>query len=363
MLPPLRSHSWIATVAILAALAVPQSRAEAQQSDPVEDLIRSVVNDVNDLRYAQAIRGGREILAAAASLRPTQEVTLRFALAAAYYPESEGEQSPDSALAQLVRVVRVAPDADMPVVLAWPGLDSLFSLARTRTLSVVLRPARDSFVVTATGAPASTIPAVASRPVRFRLSTRRVGGAEVTHMASSTPSARTELALRTAEGDRVLLERGEYELIVTATDSERGDSAQSVRRIQVEGMAPVLLPLPQLDSARLRPEQRKPQPWRIAAAGGAMALATFVIAEGMRARGPIASASAADPRAGLIGLSIIGATGWAIWRDREGSDLDAIEANTAARALHERSFSAATAENNRRLAAHRVTVKFLGEGR
>lgn len=344
----------------LSLLVAPLGATRAQNADPVDELIRAVLNDVGGLKFADAIRSGHAILGAASALHPAQEATLRFAMAAAFYPEFEGVQRPDSALAQLVRVVRVAPDAELPIVLAWPGLDSLFALARMRTLAVVMRPASDSFAVV-NGAPVA-LPVIASRPVRFRLSTRRIGGAEVTHMESSTPSATVELSLRAADGGRVLLERGEYELIVTAIDAS-GDSVRYARRMQVDGAAPTLLPVPQLDSARLRPETRESHPWRTAAVGGGMALATFVIADGMRATGNIATATTSDSRAGLIGLSMLASTGWAIWKDRDGTDEDAVQANQAVRSLHERSVSAANAENARRLAAHRVTVKFVGEGR
>jgi len=347
---------------LLSLAALPTAHAQSQQPDPIDELIRRVVNSVNDLRYAEAIREGREILTAASSLRPMQEQTLRLYLAAAYYPESESEQMPDTALAQFERVLRLAPDADLPVVLAWPGLDSLFTVARSRVFSVALRPTVDSFVVIGT-APSPVMPVVASRPARFRLSTRRIGGAEVTHSESSTPSARAELSLRAVDGSRVLLERGDYEMVVTAVDAERGDSAQVTHRIRVEGSAPALLPLTVLDSARIRAEEIKPRPWRTAAVGGAMALATFVVADGMRATGRIATETTSDSRAGLVGLSILGATAWAIWTDRSGTDQEAIDDNNALRALHEREVSAERSENARRLAAHRVTVRLLGEVR
>jgi hypothetical protein len=353
----------VRAVLLLSCVAISTARAQSPQASLVDDRIQRVVNSVNDLRYEEAIRDGREILGSSSSLRPQQEVTLRFALAAAHFPESDGPQLPDSALVHLERVLRLAPDAtELPVVLAWRGLDSLFAVARSRGLHVAFRPTVDSFVVVGT-ATSPAIPVVASRPARFRLSTRRVGGAEVTHSASSTPSARAELSLRAVDGGRAVLERGEYELLVTAVDPQRGDSVQSVRRLIVDGAAPTLVPVPMLDSARLRPEERTPRPWHIAAAGGTMALATFFIADGMRATGNIATATTSDSRAGFVGLSILGVTGWAIWNDRKGTDPDAVSANDAVRALHERSLSAATSENARRLAAHRVTVKIAGEGR
>jgi hypothetical protein len=64
-----------------------------------------------------------------------------------------------------------------------------------------------------------------------------------------------------------------------------------------------------------------------------------------------------------VGLSILGATAWAIWTDRSGTDQEAVDDNNALRALHERDVNAERSENARRLAAHRVTVRILGEVR
>lgn len=348
---------------LFSLVALRPARAQTPQSDPVDALIRRVVNAVNDLRYTDAIREGRELLSAASSLRPQQEIRLRFALAAAYFPEAEGVQSPDAAVMQFERVLRIAPDAELPAVFAWSGLDSLFTIARARApLAAVIRPNVDSFALRGDSA-SPLIPVVASRPVRFRLSTRRIGGAEVTHSESSTPSARAELSLRAVDGGRVLLESGEYELLLTAVDPERGDTVRNVSRLRVEGAAPALTPVPMLDGARIRPETLTPHPWRIAAVGGVMSLATFVIADGMRATGRIATESTADSRAGLVGLSILGATGWAIWADRAGTDAEAVRLNAADRAVHEQKVTAVTKENARRLAAHRVTVQLIGGGR
>lgn len=353
---------FVRVMLVALSALLPATRLAGQQSDPVDDLIRRVVNDVYDLRFANAIRAGRELLSASAALRTEQELTLRLALAAAYYPDVEGEQSPDSALAQFARVLRIAPDAGLPEVLAWTGLDSLFATARLRTLAAVLRPSVDSLTLVGE-VPSTGIVAVASRPVHFRLSTRRIGGesTEVTHAMGARPSALAELSLRAVDGDRVLLDRGEFELVLTVTDPATGDSSVVTRRISAEGAAPTLLPLPHLDSSSLRPESRTPRPWPIAAAGSVMALATFAIADGMRATGPIGSAESTDARSDLIAFAILGATSWAIWVDRAGDDPEAATANAAVRALHERSLAAVHEENARRLGSHQVTVRFLGE--
>ena len=90
---PFRMRSLRNIALICTMCALPFAGARAQQTDPVVDLIRRVLTDVNDLNYPRAILGGNAILSAGSVLQPQQEVALRLALAVAFYPESEGRHS------------------------------------------------------------------------------------------------------------------------------------------------------------------------------------------------------------------------------------------------------------------------------
>lgn len=344
----------LALVALLVA-AVPVT---AQQGDPVEDLLRRVVNDVNDLRYADALRAGRELLGAG-SLRAAQEVRLRLALAAAHFPEDGGTPLPDSAVAQFERVLQLAPDAELPVVLAWPGLDSLLRVARQRVLTLAVRGAADSLAV---GREGVTLTLVTSRDVHLRLSTRRRDGRiEVLHDEAATSSRRAVLTLYALRDGIPLLAAGEHELTIAATDPLRGDTARLVRRILVEGAPPALEPTPVLDSTRLVPERVPAARGRVALSGAAFALATVGVSAALRGGGEISRVRGADARAMLVGGGIVAATTWAVSRETTGTDERAVRANADLVAEHQRATARVSASNARLLNAYRVTVRWQPE--
>lgn len=342
-------------------LMVAASRLAGQAPDVTDELIFRVLADVADFRYGEAIERGRQLLAPGTRLTPAQEIRLRTALAAAFYPDFDGDPRPDSALAQLDRVIRLAPDAQLPITLSWPGLDSLLEVSRARTFAVVLRSDADSLGVDGTG---TLLTVVASRPASLRLDTRAVGTRSLQRQdASGERVASARLRVRAHDGRQVLLARGDYDLIVTAVDPTRGDSVQSVRRIIVDGSAPALLPPPVLDSARLQLERRDPHPWRTALLGAGFAVVTAVVAEGGRAEEPVRSAFAGDSRAGLVAIAALTAGAIAAWTDRDGVDREAVAFNAALRSAHERALAAALAENARRLDGHRVSVHLGPAGR
>lgn len=175
----------LATLACTAAFAQP---LRAQSADPVDDLINRVIADVNDLRYADAIRRGNEVLTYTRTMRPAQYALLRTALAAAFYPEETVAQQPDSAIAQFVAGLKVLPDLSLPIELRWAGLDSLLAVARTRTLAVTV--AMDEQALVGPDGRGS-ISVESSRPARFVLRTNSLGSAAVARQAATTSGATT----------------------------------------------------------------------------------------------------------------------------------------------------------------------------
>jgi hypothetical protein len=357
-----RTLSLAHLVAGALLLLPPVARAAAQGTNPVDDLILRVVSDVSDLRFGDALTRGREILAAGTTLRPQQEITLRIAMAAAFFPDFGGDQQPDSALTQFDRVVRIAPDAEIPITLAWDGLDSLLQVARARTFVVVVRPPMDSVAIG--GERRAEIEVVATRAARYRLATRRVGGSVTyVHSVWSTPASSAQLALRADDGTHVLLEPGAHDVFVTAVDPVGGDSITVVRRAVVTGTRPSLLTTPVLDSAQLQQEESRPRPFRTALTGLLFGGFAVVVANEARGAEPLRSAFAADNRAGLVGGAILLAAVGAIWMGRDGRDEAAITYNAAVREAHARALAAAESENRRRLAQYRATMVIAGEGR
>lgn len=335
--------------------------AQAQETSPIDDLIVRVMADLNDLRYADAIRRGYEVFAfAGRTMRPEQEVRLRSTMAAAFYPEEAESQRPDSALAQFDAVIRLAPDATLPVEIRWAGLDSLLEVSRRRTFAVVVRPAADQELAGPTGR--GHIEFVASRPVRARL--RSVaGGRTMVQDTLAAPARSGRLAFRALDGRTVTLPPGTAEFVLVVSDPTSRDSVVARRTATVEGAALTLVPAPTLDSTRLKPETSKPRRVRTALTGILFATATSIIATSGRGEEPVRSAFNADGRATLITLGILGATVGTYWLDKGVPDPAAIAANAQVRTAHRTAVDAADTENRKRLESFKVMVKFQPETR
>jgi hypothetical protein len=115
----------VALLAIVGSLS-------AQQTSPVDDVLDRMFSDVNDFRYADAVRRGEEAAAITRAMSRTQQVRYRGLMAAAYYPEESTFQRPEAALRELDALIRLVPDAQLPQELFWRGLDSLLSVSRSR---------------------------------------------------------------------------------------------------------------------------------------------------------------------------------------------------------------------------------------
>ncbi len=345
----------------LVMAAVPRVGAQATPS-PTDDLIARVRADVNDLRYADAIRRGREVFSFAPNMRPAQVIALRGAMAAAFYPDEVEAQQPDSALAQLTAIIQLAPDATLPVELRWSGLDSLFSVARSRTLSVAMRPAVTDSLTGVDGR--AFVSVVASRPVRYRLRVHRLpSGASVLHDTTTTPDVRGQLGYRAHDGRQPLLAEGEYEFVVTAVDVATGDTASVRHNATVTGAAMVAVPTPVLDTTKLLPEFAKPPRGKMVATSLIFAGLTGAIASAARAEEPIASAYKTDGRAIFVSVAMIGAAVGGFWLDKGSVSVENLQANMTLRAAHLKALQDADAEHARRVANYRVMVQIRPEAK
>lgn len=357
-MPPLRSLVRLAFAVALAApvtLAAQNPAPATAALSPLDELILKVESDLSDLRYAEAIRRGRELFGFTQSFTPAQEVRLRSALAAAYYPDEPEFQRPDSAVAQFVSLLRAVPDATIPIEMRWSGLDSLFDVAAARTHAVRIEPGAPQVLVGEAGR--GTVRVLASRPSRFRLRISPVaGGPARLHDSTSTAERSATLSFRALAGRNVLLAPGEYELAVVAIDPVTRDSVVLRRTARVEGAALALVPAPVFDASTLRPE-KKPASWikTIALSAGAAALTIvggelFLAASGEEGDEELVAA------VGGVGLIVGGLTALAVHRSK--ADPAAAAANVELRAAHRRAVDAADAENQRRYATYQVTVQY-----
>jgi hypothetical protein len=355
MLTRLKLAARVTPFAAAALLAVASTRLGAQGSDPIDDLITRVLADLNDLRYADAIRRGREVLATGRTMSPAQEALLRSTIAAAYFPEEADAQRPDSAIAQFTAALAVQPDLTLPVELRWPGLDSLLTVARSRSF-VLLASAEPQTIVGPDGR--GRVEVQSSRVARFTLQTSLLGSAVAARQdVTTTAGTRATLQFRAHDGRDVLLTRGEYVATIVATDPVRGDSVLLRRRMLVDATPIMFVAPPALDSARLRPETRRPSFRRTFVTSLVLGTATFVVAalnneddfgEDFR------------PNSGKVALGAgVFAVGMSTyWLRGERRDERAVAANREVRDAHRRAVEAADAENSRRIRDYRVTVSF-----
>lgn len=356
-----RRHAIAATVASCVAALTNTAPLRAQQADPVDDLITRVIADVNDLRYADAITRGRELLTFSKTMRPAQEALLRSVLAAAYYPEETDAQQPDSAIAQFAAGIRVQPDLALPIELRWAGLDSLLSVARARTFAIVVSADEQSLV--GPGATAA-LSVHSSRPARFTLRTSLLGSAVQTPQSSTTAAdTHASLSYRAHDGRDLLLAPGEYVATIVAVDPNTGDSTVVTRRVLVEGAPLLIVAPPAFDSTQLRPETSKPPMLRTMLTALAVGTATFIIGSLGGGDDDFGDDFEPDGRSIVVGLAIFGAGASTYWLDKGKADPEAVAANTALRDAHRKAVEDAAAESARRLREYRVTVKFPVEAR
>lgn len=356
-----RTRQFLIALSLATAGAGGTAPLGAQNADPVDDLIARVIADVNDLRYADAIKRGYEVFTFAPTMRPAQEALLRSALAAAFYPEETASQQPDSAIAQFVAGIRVQPDLNLPIELRWAGLDSLLGVARARTFAVVISADEQSL----TGPEGrGSITVQSSRPARFVLRTNLMGSAAAARQ-DSTASADTRgtLRFRAHDGRDVLLAPGPHVATIVATDPVTGDSAVVTRRLTVEGAPLILIAPPALDSTKLRPETSRPPMLRTALTALAFGTATFIIGSLGGGDSDFGDDFEPDGRSIFVGLAIFGAGVGSYWLDKGKTDPEAVAANTALRDEHRKAVDAAAAESEKRIREYRVTVKLAGEAR
>jgi hypothetical protein len=356
-----RSLPLLGLLLLVGALARP-AHAQAPEASPLDDLIARVRADVNDLKYPEAIARGREVFAFARTARPAQLIALRHAMAAAFYPEEREAQNADSALAHLRASVRLQPDVQLAAELKWAGLDSLLEVARRTTFAVALRPNTADTLVGPDGR--GTISFIASRPARYKLRIRALpNGASMAQDSVMTPTASGRLTYRAHDGRAAMLGAGQYEILVTAYDSASTDSLVIRHDAEATATNIALVPRPMLDTTKLQQEFAKPKRVGLVLTSLLYATSTFMIASAARAEEPILSGFGTDGRSTFVGIAILGAGVGGFWLDKGSVNAEALKANLDLRIAHRTAVQAAEAENRRRIAEYRVTVRIRPEAR
>lgn len=347
----------------LAALVPSGARAQVQAraASPVDDVLDRITGDINDLRYADALRRGRAIAGSERQLSLARRVRWRLLMAAAFYPDDERRhQHPDSALRHLSALVRIAPDAHYQPEMRWRGLDSLLDVARTRTLGAVARAPASQRIGGTTAA--GRVDVIATRRVRVAVAVVDAGGTVLQHASATGDSVRLEL--RANDGRHVLLPPGGHDLVLVAHDLENErDSVVTRYALVVEGDPPLLEPEPPLAPSALLPERIAPARGPLIAKGVVFTGLTLAIATAGRGDATLRDRFPADSRAYLVGGAIVAGVA-AIIATAQSRPIPAnVAANASTRAEHDRSIARVLEVNRGRLRTHVVTVRIAPEPR
>jgi hypothetical protein len=353
-----------AVAALLLCLAPAVAAGQARAASPVDDVLDRMTGDINDLRFADALRRGQPFAGSLEALPLAQRVRWRLLMAAAYYPFEREHQRPDSAMLHLRALVRIAPDARYAPEMRWRGLDSLLENARERTLAAVVRGPLTQRVAGPTTP--GRVDVVATRAVRTRIVVVERATGRITQSDTVTDPRPTPRLI--AHDDRqVLLAPGEYDLVLTAWDvTASDDSVTSRYGLTVEaGSArlPALRPEPPLPASALLPERAVPSRRRYLAKGIAYTALTVAAATLVRSDATLRDEFATDGRAFAVGGVMLAGVGVMFWREKERPIPANIAANVATRAEHERRIADLVAENRIRLSGYAVTVRIAPEPR
>jgi hypothetical protein len=117
----------VRTLVLAFLLLAPPLVAQTQQGSPVVDMMIRARNALNDLRYAEADSIARRILALGNLITKQQQIDALQLRAAAAFPDEQGAQYQDSAIAIIRQLVELGATGGPPREISWPGLDSLFT--------------------------------------------------------------------------------------------------------------------------------------------------------------------------------------------------------------------------------------------
>lgn len=241
----------------LVASAWATTSANAQGDDPTQDLLTTGRRSFDDLNYHAADSIARLTLGLP-GLRRNQRLQALQLAAASRYPAGEREQFPDSAMAALRALVRVAPTAPLPRTMTWRGLDSLLAVAR-RTTFGASASVPDSALIQGVS-DMLTFEGVATRPAAFTLRVVRAGDPSIGELVDSVgPAERGTLRFSPVVTDQPRYASGAYRLVITASEPEGGDRVLMSYRMTLQTPPVELQRVPAtLDPASLKLERTAP---------------------------------------------------------------------------------------------------------
>jgi hypothetical protein len=334
--------------------------AQVQQSSVAEDLLKRAQDAYNDLNFLRADTLANQVLQSTGRITPAQRTRAMVIVAAAAYPDDPPAQRRTAALTMLRSVVRMNLDVEIPAELRWAGLDSLVEEAKRTSFGIAISSDSLQSLVGPQGA--GKISVRSNRSGRYSMRITQ-GGATVA-VDTAMVGVTGDLRFAGMRDEKPVFTTGEYQVTVTGIDASGRDTVSVTRTMRVESPSLQFVAVPaKLDSSKLLPV-RSPKFGAkailpaIIAGGGAFALASV-----LRGEGDIATAVPGDSKGIAVGGAIAVSTILAGFADRGRPLPGNVAANKAYGDAFQKSIVDATAENRRRVAEHRTTVRIEQEVR
>lgn len=354
----------VGVLPLVLALAAAPLRAQVPQStgSPIDDLLKRAQDAFNDLNYPRADSLARQVLQIGTRITAAQRTGALFVLAAAAYPEEVSAQRRSVALSTLKQLVRTNLNLKVPAELSWAGLDSLVDEARRTTFAMEVGGETLQTAIGTQGMAKLTVRG--SRPGRYFLTIMPAAGGAAVVADSSRNMMVGDFRFATMRADRPLFSTAEYAVIVTGIDSLTRDTVTVRYAAYVEAPALEFLSVPTaLDSTKLLPERTRKFGAKSILPALIVGGAAYALSSNLRAEGAIKTTVAADSKGAAIGGALAFTTIFAGFADRGR----AIPANKAANKAFGEAFQKSIldiqAENRRRIAEHKTTIRFALEAR
>lgn len=347
---------------MIAALVVATSAPAAAQNPTVDVLVRARMA-LNDLRYIDADSLARFVLDVFGSrLSHEQRVEALSIAAAARFPEPilGAAQMPESALDALRQLVRIDPDIRLRDDIRWPGLDSLFRIARATTFAARLNPPRD--VALGAGDQAVFADGMSTRRATWTAELLPLAGGAAVYRTDLDATQAPQLRIRVElNGGRPSIPTGAYQLRVIARDAESSDSMTWTYRAIVDAPAVELVPIPSTpDPTLFRAEIAPPARRRGIVLGVALGAISIAGVQALRGSGRLVESGAALSTSTAVGAVLAVAAGASGFLDKGTPIPGNVAYNARIRSDHEVAKRLAEAENAQRTAAFRTTIAFQG---
>jgi len=332
--------------------------AVAQERSAIEELIGGAHRALNDLQYARADSIARSLLAMGSRATAQQRIEGLQLVAAALYPEERAAQRPDSARRYLEELVRATPDAEIPLAISWPGLDSMLTSVRATTFAVWATPAA-SYELEGADAEAR-IEVGAARPAWFRLTATAIGDGSSIVLDSAGPARSATLRIPALEDEHPALPWGQYRLQVLGVDSLTGEPMEIIYHATVETPPLLLHRIPAApDSSQFLPVRAPRRPFANMAVGVALGAATALVVTSFGGSDAVSTTAGTGPAYGVAAGMTIGALVGA-FVDRGRPLPDNIAHNAAVQAAFDERIRGLREENTRRRAEYRATITLAG---